>query len=195
MTGESSVAPDAPASSASPVATRLKWPIIGLAALSGLAAVVLATAPWYRLGALSLTGRQVTGGLVPTLGWATLALTGLVLTLKRLGRVLAGVALVALGAGSIATAVGQRRPSADLLMHQGMTGAQGTITLAWVGLLVAGALTVLAGAGLAVTSRQWPERVARYQRRPVADEQSSLDAWKALDAGLDPTEDVPPEKR
>ena len=59
-----------------------------------------------------------------------------------------------------------------------------TVTLwPWV-CLVAGALTIVTGAGVAAFADRWPSRSARRTGELVGDSRS---AWDALDRGEDPT--------
>jgi hypothetical protein len=166
---------------------RAKWPALMAGLVAGLAAVALGSVTWYRNGSVTMTGRVVTDALVPVLGYTSLALVGLILTLRRRGRIVAAVLLFALGLGQTATAVWRHVPSAAAIAQSGATGT-GSVTIAWWGLVVAGVVTVISAAAIAVSSPSWPDKASRYERgRSTTALSTPLEVWKAMDAGIDPT--------
>ena len=102
-------------------------------------------------------------------GWALLAGTVLLLVLGRLGRRVLGVVLGLLAVGMAAWAL-----AADPRQTAG---------------LVAGAVGLVGAALVVLTAGRVPERTSRYERRVelVGPDADPLQAWKAMDAGLDPT--------
>jgi hypothetical protein len=108
------------------------------------------------------------------LALASLAALGLLLIVGRRLRSVLGVSLVLLGAG---------------MAVAGVSNASVLPAGAGVLIIAAGAVTVIGG-------RSWADPEARYEaRQPVPGRLGSSpdEAWRALDAGFDPTLDGPPD--
>lgn len=141
-------------------------------------------------------GDALTMPLVTSLALVVLAAWGVVLvTRSRVRRLAAGLALLAsLGAlAAAAVAQGQLRGTVeDSLAQVGATGGAG-VTGWYLGALV-GTLVMSATAGLAVRHvKDWPEMGQRYDApagtsAATRTTDGSLDLWKAIDQGLDPTD-------
>lgn len=137
--------------------------------------------------------------LVTALGLVVLACWGVVLVTR--GRVRRAVAAlgVAASAGALAAALAGWSQVPDQLREElggvGVPDASVSHTV-WWWLALLGALLSLVATVLAVLlTPSWPEMGSRYDA-PVAqatepeqapEEQSSLDLWKAMDEGRDPT--------
>ncbi len=108
------------------------------------------------------------------LALASLAALGLLLIVGHRVRPVLGVALVLLGAGLTTAGVRSASPLP----------------------VVAGVLIVAAGTGTLVGGRSWRDTGARYNGQQPAPGRIGTtpgDAWRALDAGIDPTLDEPPD--
>jgi uncharacterized membrane protein (TIGR02234 family) len=173
-----------------------------LALGAGLAWVGSAQA-WWRAsggtGQVAFTGNQVSTGL--TQGLALVAAAGvlLVLVLRTLGRRVLGVLLTLAGMGMIVAGAGRFRPDDEaVLTRLREVGLVDRVTLtatAWPGLYVlAGVLVVAGGVGMLVGAQRWSSGTDRFARsarsgtpRASAASDDPLLAWRALDAGVDPT--------
>ena len=137
--------------------------------------------------------------LVTSLALVVLACWGVLLVTR--GRVRRAVAVlgVAAAAGALAAVLAgwSQVPDqlADELAAVGVTGAEVSHT-AWFWLALLGAVASVAATVLAVVlTPAWPEMGRRYDTPTGAapapatppEEQSSLDLWKAMDEGRDPT--------
>lgn len=154
------------------------------------AAVALVTAG-------TTAGDALTMPLVTSLALVVLAAWGVVLvTRARVRRLAAGLALLA-SLGSLAAAAvaqGQLRGTVeDSLAQVGATGGAGVT--GWYVAALVGAVVMTASAGLAVRNvRDWPEMGQRYDApagssaAATRTTDGSLDLWKAIDQGLDPTD-------
>jgi uncharacterized membrane protein (TIGR02234 family) len=156
-------------------------------------------------------GRAATGGLVTydahlplvtALGLVVLACWGVVLVTRgRVRRAVAALgALAALGAVAATVAAYSQVPDQlrDELAQVGVTGS-GISHTAWFWAAAAGALlSVVAAVAAVAWTPSWPEMGTRYDAPGAAaaapaagaapaEEQSSLDLWKAMDEGRDPT--------
>jgi uncharacterized membrane protein (TIGR02234 family) len=148
-------------------------------------------------------GDALTMPLVTSLALVGLAAWGVLLvTRRRVRRGAAGLALLA-GLGTLAAAVlalGDLRGTVDEALAQvGATGGAGVT--GWFVAAVVGALGLTASSGLAVRQvPAWPEMGQRYDAPaggPTGSatggsaaqdgEVGSLDLWKAMDEGRDPT--------
>ena len=137
--------------------------------------------------------------LVTALGLVVLACWGVVLVTRgRVRRAVAGLGVLA-AAGALVDAIVAYPQLADQLREDlaqiGVTGADVAPT-AWYWAAVAGAVLSVVATALAVAwTPAWPEMGSRYDApaaaAPAPDrdpgEQSSLDLWKAMDEGRDPT--------
>lgn len=139
------------------------------------------------------TGAQVP--LALTLSLVVLAAWGVLLVTRRVVR--RGVAvlalLAALGAAA-ATALGRRTATDALRQDFREIGATAVVDVSWWWWLavVTSVLAVLPAAVAVRRVAAWPEMGSRYDA-PVAqgaerlEDPSSLDLWKAIDEGRDPT--------
>jgi hypothetical protein len=171
----------------------------GLTALAG-------HKPWLGFGGDGVvsSGSGLGRPEVEALGLVMLAAWGVLLVTR--GRVRRWIALLA-AAASLA--------AAGLALH-GLL-ADSTVTIGWFsyddsdpdphrtawGWIAFGAALLCAAAALAAFrwAPGWPEMGRKYDApagapAPVAplEEQSSIDVWKAFDAGHDPTADQPPQR-
>jgi uncharacterized membrane protein (TIGR02234 family) len=137
--------------------------------------------------------------LVTALGLVVLACWGVVLVTRgRVRRAVAALGTVAAAGAVVAVLAAYPTVTDDLraeLAQVGITNAEvGHTPWYWLA-LVGAALAVLAGVLAVLWAPQWPEMGSRYDAptgkpdAPAAptEEQSSLDLWKALDEGRDPT--------
>jgi uncharacterized membrane protein (TIGR02234 family) len=177
----------------------------GLLAGSGLAFLAGTRSWWRALGQgldVGFSGNQSTGGISQALALVGLAGGALMLVLGSRGRRVVAAILMLVGGGMATLGFLRLRPSADAVRTQVRTvSLSDQFSLAatpwqWLyagaGLLVTlAAATTLAGAG------RWPQRLDRFGRGRDTGIQRVLDdpadAWRALDAGLDPTADSPEE--
>jgi uncharacterized membrane protein (TIGR02234 family) len=173
----------------------------GLVALAGHKAWVV----FGRSGVVS-DGGGLGRPEVEALGLVALAAWGVLLVTR--GRVRRAIAVLAALAGIVATALAVHGlvdfrsvevavgyfsyDDAPLTMHRSAWG--------WVA-VVAGALTTLAALAAFRLAPGWPEMGRKYDApaggpTPALplEEQSSLDVWKAFDAGHDPTAGPPPDR-
>jgi uncharacterized membrane protein (TIGR02234 family) len=175
--------------------------LVGLAA-GGLTAVAGNSPAAEASGTTAVTSGLVSYDahqpLATALGLVVLACWGVVLVTR--GRVRRGVALlgVVASAGALVTVVAGWSQVPDQLRDElaqvGVTDASISHTAWWwVGL--AGALLSLVTSAAAIRlAPAWPEMGSRYdapgapgEPDKAPDEQSSLDLWKAMDEGRDPT--------
>jgi hypothetical protein len=174
----------------------------GLLVGSGLA-FLAGTRPWWRaLGEgldVGFSGNQSTGGISQAFGLVGLAGGLLMLVLGSRGRRVVG-AILALVGGAMATVGFLRlRPSVDAVRSQVRTvSLSDQFSLAatpWPWLYgAAGLLVTLAAATTLARANRWPQQLDRYRRSRNDGGTPRLlddpaDAWRALDAGLDPTAD------
>lgn len=179
---------------ASPVRAAL------MAAPAAGAALALAVAgrAWRTVGSVSLTGDQLTGGLVQGLALLSVAAWALLLVVGETGRRVVGALLAAIGAGLVAVVLTSTHLSPTATGLHGVTPeAVASAPLRGPGWLavVAAALLMAGGAGLAVLARRWPARRSRFTRTVPARPEGPRDArevWAAMDRGEDPT--VGPEE-
>ncbi|GGO87009.1 hypothetical protein GCM10011584_10600 [Nocardioides phosphati] len=139
--------------------------------------------------------------LAGALGLVLLASWGVLLVLRgRVRRAIAALAaLLALGT-LLAAVVGlpDLRASYRSDLVKIAAGSTTVHTTGWFAtLLVASALALVAGVLAVLLARDWPEMGSKYDAPSAGDrprvvplaEQSSVDLWKSLDAGHDPTRD------
>lgn len=137
--------------------------------------------------------------LVTALGLVVLACWGVVLVTRgRVRRAVAALGVLASAGAVVAALVGWSQVPDQLrdeLGGVGVTGASVSHTVWWWLALLGAVLSVAATVLAVLLTPSWPEMGSRYDA-PVAaaaepeqapEEQSSLDLWKAMDEGRDPT--------
>lgn len=186
----------ADARSTAPRARRTFWPTVLLGAAGAVLAAYAGHRDWISLGHRDPFAPADQTGLdspaTTALALVALAAWGVVLVTR--GIVRRAVALL----GALAAIA----PVAALwhTVHHLESTHAGSHSTVWPWLALAGSLVSFVAAVLAVrTAPQWPEMGAKYDapadaaaaahtHEPV-EEQSSLDLWKSLDEGHDPTQD------
>ncbi|WP_395658818.1 Trp biosynthesis-associated membrane protein [Nocardioides sp.] len=140
--------------------------------------------------------------LVTALALVVLACWGVVLVTRgRVRRTVALLGVVAAAGAVVATVVAYSQIAADLrdeLEQVGITGADIGHTAWYWTALAAGAVSLACCALALAWAPAWPEMGRRYDApggAPVPavppEDQSSLDLWKAIDEGHDPTAPEP----
>lgn len=170
---------------------RLVLSLVGLVAALG--ASIASGRVWYRVTGHGFTGSEITDKASQALPLAALAGIALTLLLGVWGRRIAGLLITVLGAGLVAVAASRHVPSSSQLETTvGSAMATGSTTHTHLVSLVCGVLVAVCGLGFMLRSHHWRPATDRFDRRPTVrrDVTNSLDAWKAMDAGADPT-DVP----
>lgn len=172
---------------------------MGLPAVCAVLVIAASRQAWRRVGAVSASGSQLTGGLVDGLGMLGLAGCALLLVTATTGRRLVGILLVLVG---VATVVGigldSQFSAAEWARHGVATGSGSASPLLAAGWLavVAAAVMALDGLALAVWAARWPARASRFSRthdlRPISAEDDPRQVWAAMDRGEDPTAQDPP---
>ena len=168
-------------------------------------AFLAGTRSWWRaLGQgldVGFSGNQSTGGISQALAVVGLAGGLLMLVLGSRGRRVVAALLVLLGCGMATLGFLRLRPSADAVRTQvravSLSDQFSLAATPWPWLYgVAGLLVTLAAATTLASAGHWPQRLDRFRRdrddagpRRLLDDPA--DAWRALDAGLDPTADLP----
>lgn len=164
--------------------------------VAAIAAAVAGQQAWAHdassgLAGATMTGADVTGGLATTLAWVAVALALLLLVLRRLGSRIIGVLAVVLGLGAVLAALSGTYPAARELTAAAAAQASAS-PWRWV-FASSGAAVALGGVLAALTAPQADRRQRAYSRTATADGESGAadprDAWKAMDAGDDPTAD------
>jgi uncharacterized membrane protein (TIGR02234 family) len=176
----------------------------GMLTGSGLAFLAGTRTWWRALGQgldVGFSGNQSTGGISQALALVGLAGGLLMLVLSSRGHRIVAAILVLVGAGMTTLGLLRLRPSTEAVRTRIRTvSLSDQFSLAatpWPWLYAAaGLLVAIAAATTLATAGRWPERSDRFRRGPdVGGTQRPLDepadAWRALDAGLDPTADSP----
>jgi drug/metabolite transporter (DMT)-like permease len=158
--------------------------------------------PWWRAEAAGLdasfSGTESTGGISQTLAFVVVAGALLLLTLSVRGRQLIGVLLALVGGSMAVLGVLRVRPSAEAVRDQirtvSLADQFSLSATAWPWVYAAaGAVVVVAAVNTVLRSDRWPRRTTRFERvtavSPAGEDPAA--AWQAMDAGLDPTADVP----
>lgn len=168
------------------------------------------TQPWWRATGeglnVAFSGNSSTGGASQALALVAGAGAVLLLTLGVRGRQVVGIMLVLVGLGVLALGALRVRPTAEAVREQirtvSLTDSFSLSATAWP--------VVYAGAGVVITvaaaitvwrSPRWPSAQNRFERRSRGVNASlgehPAEAWKAMDAGVDPTLDADgaPERR
>jgi uncharacterized membrane protein (TIGR02234 family) len=189
-----------------PEPRRTFGPVVGLGLASGTLAAVAGTKPWVvgadgsapdPLGLVADAGEMPLGlalALVLLACWGVLLVTRGVVR-----RVVAGLALLAALGLAVTVGVAFSTLPEQVTVAQ-MDGALprdevGTTISGWYLAAVVGAVLSLASTALAVWwAPAWPEMGRRYDAPGAtrdsaspAEEPSSLDLWKSIDEGRDPT--------
>jgi uncharacterized membrane protein (TIGR02234 family) len=149
---------------------------------------------------LSLSGGDVAPAL-NGLGLAGLAgLAGIIAT-RGVGRIVVGVLIVAIGAGTVLSSIGATGAGRVIaLLRERTAVADGTATHTastawWIAAVAGGVLLAAAGAYTAARGRRWPGMSSRYEApgtpRPRPAAQTPGNLWDSLDSGADPTADAP----
>ncbi|MFC5178895.1 Trp biosynthesis-associated membrane protein [Nocardioides taihuensis] len=196
-----------------PARRRTFGPVLALGLASGVLAAVAGTKPWVAAGGATtqtLPGMPTVGdpgaGEMPVafaLALVVLACWGVVLVTRgRFRRAVAVLGAVA-AAGLVAAVVvawttlpDQLRDSLEAASALGDPGADVVSRTGWYAAAVVGAVGSLVATVLAVRLVPgWPEMGSRYDAptgstvaAPPPEDASSLDLWKAIDEGHDPTE-------
>ena len=164
--------------------------------------MVAGSQPWWRAEAAGLdasfSGTESTGGISQALAFVVAAGALLLLTLSVRGRQVIAALLALVGCSMAVLGVLRVRPSAEAVRDQIRT-----ISLAdqfslsatawpWV-YAAAGAVVVLAALITILRSDRWPRRTTRFERATAVSSagEHPAEAWQAIDAGLDPTADLP----
>ncbi|QZY27923.1 Trp biosynthesis-associated membrane protein [Nocardioides coralli] len=183
-------------------------PLVGAGLAAGALAAVAGARPWVvdpsvprgsdPFGEVSEAGEMP---LALALALVALACWGVVLvTRRRVRRVVLALAALA-SAGLLTTVAVGLRTLPDQVLEAAPTGGETpggmdpTSTTGWLWVAAGAGLVLLVAAVLALSwSSAWPEMSSRYDApgreaapRAPAEEQSSLDLWKSLDEGRDPT--------
>ncbi|MFW6599572.1 Trp biosynthesis-associated membrane protein [Propionibacteriaceae bacterium Y2011] len=174
-------------------------------ALGGVAALLCAGQPWWQVGTdggpVQISGTDAAAGL-PTAVAAVVAAGALLsLALRGRGRTVLGVLLAVAAVGMVVLGVVAPEPSAQLAaaaVQQVSLGAPGELTRSWGGWAYAGCgLVGLVGAVALVVVRGTTRTGDRFDRTTPASAEAVLGAageldpllaWRALDAGDDPTD-------
>jgi hypothetical protein len=169
---------------------------------------VAGSQPWWRAEAAGLnatfSGTQSTGGISQALAFVVAAGALLLLTLSVRGRQVVAALLLMVGASMAVLGVLRLRPSAEAVRDQvrtiSMADQFSLSATAWPWVYAAaGALVVVAAMITLLRSGDWSRPTARFERGTPASSpgEYAAEAWRAMDAGLDPTADLPdgPERR
>lgn len=168
---------------------------LAVAALAGL--LVGTQAPWWSVtftgmtgasGAGEVTGAAGTGGLAMVLPAVALAALLATLMLRRIGTRIMAAAAALVGVGMAVLGVNPATPVAEAVQETVQGAALATVAdpVATPWPIVYGVLGVAVAAAAGWLLVRPPERRARTQAR-AADVTDPLAAWKAMDAGEDPT--------
>lgn len=181
--------------------------LVLLAAGRGWASATIAMPNPLPARHLTLTGADVAPA-VNGLGIAGLAgLAGIIAT-RGIGRIVVGVLIVAIGAGTAVSAFTAGRGGrllADLRERASIAdgaAAHAHPTLWWTVAVAGGVVLVVAGVYTIVRGRRWPGMSSRYdapggsaERRAAAMSTAAgtpAVLWDSLDSGTDPTVEPPP---
>jgi uncharacterized membrane protein (TIGR02234 family) len=176
--------------------------------LGGVLGLIAGAQPWWKASgggtSVSFTGSQASGGLTWALASVVLAGVLLALVLRARGRRVVAAVIALAGIGMAVAGALRQRPTSD-----GVRSRLAQVTLADTFALTATAWPwayalagVLAAGGammMFVRAGRWPVRTARFDRgatsagADLADDPTG--AWRALDAGHDPTVPAPPPPR
>lgn len=152
--------------------------------LAALGLLVSASQPWWRIAGTTMTGDATTSGGAQGLALAALAGTLLAAWLRSWGRKVASaaVAVVHVGAGWLA-AVAVHPVEPPLGVPDDAAWTVEPFRWVYLGLALIGAVS----SALAIVTRP-PVRPASGAEDEARSD-PPLDAWKALDAGVDPSQE------
>jgi uncharacterized membrane protein (TIGR02234 family) len=163
--------------------------------------LVAGSQAWWRADAAgpdaSFSGTESTGGISQTLAFVVATGALLLLTLSVRGRQVVAALLALVGCGMAVLGVLRVRPSAEAVRDQirtiSLAEELSLSTTAWPWVYAAaGAVVVLAALITVRRSDRWPRRTTRFERAtPSSAGEDPAGAWQAMDAGLDPTADLP----
>ena len=163
-------------------------------------ALVAGAQPWWHAvvpgDRVPLSGDEASGNLTQALALVSAAGLLLSLTLRVRGRQVIGGVLALAGAGMAGLGLARPRPS-----EQAVQDATRMVSLAVEATLEptgwswayagAGLLAVVGGVLLLALAPRWGSRRPRFDRGPVEVDLADPTAiWKALDAGVDPTDET-----
>ena len=184
---------------------RSFWPTVLVGAFGAGTAAIAGNQPWVYAGSETLT--DASGGVigerpdVTAVALVALASWGVLLVTRGwVRRVLAAVSAVAALATTALSIQGlSTTPSTDSVRLSFTAPTSESLTLshgAWGWIAVLGSLLAVGAAAYAIKATpHWPEMGRRYYA-PVtaaaAAPETSLDWWKAIDEGRDPTDEGTP---
>jgi uncharacterized membrane protein (TIGR02234 family) len=184
---------------------RTFGPVVGVGVAAATLAAVAAARPWVRLtqpdgtlGTLAPTAAQDGEmALAAAVSLVLLASWGVVLVTRGVvRRVVAGLGLLsALGLAVVAYAGWTGLPDSLVeSLRQAGVESPGTEVTGWFWAAVLSTLVSIAATGAAVAwCPDWPEMGRRYDApgsdrdEPPPEDRNSLDLWKSMDEGRDPT--------
>lgn len=155
--------------------------------------------PWWHAVVtgerVPLTGDASSGSLTQALAVVTVAGLLLSLTLQARGRQVLGVLVALAGVGMVGLGVARPRPADQVVQEATRVVSLASEAIleptAWAwGYAAAGLLVALGGGLLVALAPGWGSRRSRFDRAPVEVDLTDPTAiWKALDAGVDPTDE------
>jgi len=180
-------------------------PVVGVGVAAAVLAAVAAARPWVRVaqpdgapGALApINAQDGEMALAAAVSLVLLASWGVVLVTRGVvRRVVAGLGLLSALGLAVVTYAGWARLPDSLVesLRQAGVESPGTEVTGWFWAAVLATLVSIATTALAVAwCPDWPEMGSRYdapgadrdEPRPV--DPNSLDLWKSMDEGRDPT--------
>jgi uncharacterized membrane protein (TIGR02234 family) len=177
----------------------------GAMLLGGLLGLIAGAQPWWRASGggatVSFTGSQASGGLTWALAAVVLAGVLLALALRARGRRVVAVLIALAGIGMAVAGALRQRPTSDgvrsRLAQVSLVDTFALTVTAWPWAYALAGVLVTGGAiGMLVHAGRWPVRTARFDRAAAGAGSDLADdptgAWRALDAGEDPTVAEPP---
>ena len=186
--------------SPTPRLDRSRGIAFGAMLLGGMLGLIAGAQPWWKASgggaSVSFTGSQASGGLTWALAAVVLAGVLLALVLRARGRRVVAAVIALAGIGMAVAGALRQRPTSD-----GVRSRLAEVTLAdtfaltvtaWPWAYALAGVLVTGGAILMlVRAGRWPVRTARFDRAATGARSDLADdptgAWRALDAGEDPT--------
>ena len=175
---------------------------LGLLVAGAALGFLAGSQPWWRAEADGLeatfSGTQSTGGISQALAFVVAAGTLLLLTMSVRGRQVLAALLSLVGASMAVLGLIRVRPSAEAVRQQvravSLADQFSLSATAWPWIYAAAGVAVVLGAMITLLgSGSWPLRTTRFERRTMmtSPAEHPAEAWQAMDAGLDPTADLP----